>query len=187
MVVKMPDILGSIGVKKAFPLTRFLNNELNKIRGSGVLQNIMAISKQNCPQDEKQMPITLHKMVLLFTVFVLGGILSIIIFIIERAISNEKCGTSKKHDSKQCNMNRGRFSANYEITVEQSQKTAKKRKRKISHLNHQVRHLQRSLMILKMKNRKLMTKKWSMLHKEKPQVNNQLQQEPKLICRPSSI
>ena len=186
MVVKMPDILGSIGVKKAFPLTRFLNNELNKIRGSGVLQNIMAISKQNCPLDEKQTPITLQKMVLLFTVFLLGGILSIIIFIIEKAISNEKYGTSDKHDSKQCNLNRGRISVNYEITVKQSQKREKKRKRKISHLNHQVCHLQRSLMILKMKNRKLTTKKWSM-QKEKLQVNSQVQQEPKLICRPSSI
>ena len=183
----MQDELGSIGVKKAFPLTRFLNNELNKIRGSGVLQNIMAISKQNCPLDEKQTPITLQKMVLLFTVFLLGGILSIIIFIIEKAISNEKYGTSDKHDSKQCNLNRGRISVNYEITVKQSQKREKKWKRKISHLNHQVLHLQRSLMILKMKNRKLTTKKWLMLQKEKLQVNSQVQQEPKLICRPSSI
>ena len=49
----------------------------------------MAIPKKNCPMDEKLMPITLPKMVFLFTVFVLGGILSIIIFIFERTISNK--------------------------------------------------------------------------------------------------
>ena len=102
MVIKMQDVLGSIGVKKALPFTKFLNYELNKLRGSGVLQNVLAIPKQNCPLDENPMPIAFSKMVSLFTVFVLGGILSINIFIFERAVSNEKDGTLKKMDGKQC-------------------------------------------------------------------------------------
>ena len=110
MVVKMQDVLGSIGAKKDLPFTKFLNYELNKLRGSGVLQNVLAIPKQNCPLDENSTPIAFSKMISLFTVFVLGGILSIIIFIFERVVSNEKDGTLKKIDGKQCNTNRGRIS-----------------------------------------------------------------------------
>ena len=88
MVVKMHNDLLSIGVKKGLPFTKFLNHELTKLRGSGVLQNILAIPTQTCPLDEKTMPITFHKMVFLFTIFVIGAILSIIIFIFERAVSN---------------------------------------------------------------------------------------------------
>jgi hypothetical protein len=90
MVVKMQDVLVSIGVKKALPFTKFLNYELNKLRGSGVLQNSLAVPKKNCPLDDNLMPITFHKTIFLFTVFVLGGTLSIIIFIVERAVSNKK-------------------------------------------------------------------------------------------------
>ena len=86
----MQDVLGSIGVRKALPFTKFLNYELNKLRGSGVLQNALAVPKKNCPQDDNLMPISFHKMIFLFTVFVLGGTLSIIIFIVERAVSNKK-------------------------------------------------------------------------------------------------
>ena len=111
----MPDILASIGVKKMLPFKKFLNNELNKIRGSGLLQNIMTTPKENCPLDEKLMPITLPKMVFLFTVYVLGGILSIVIFVIERTISNKKHGTLDKRDSKQFSMNTGQSSESNEI------------------------------------------------------------------------
>ena len=100
MVIKMQDELGSFGVKKAFPFTKFLNYKLNKLRGSGVLQNTLTITKQNCPLNENPMPITFHKMVFLFTVFVLGGILSIIIFIFERAASYKKDGMLEKIDGR---------------------------------------------------------------------------------------
>ena len=104
MVVKMQDVMGSFGVKKGLPFTKFLNYELNKLRASGVLQNVLAIPKQSCPLDENPMPITLSKTVFLFTVFVLGGLLSIIIFIVESAVSNKKDGTFKKIDEKQWNI-----------------------------------------------------------------------------------
>ena len=100
MVVKMQDVLKSIGIKKDLPFTKFLNHELNKLKGSGVLQNILAIPKQNCPMDENRMPITFSKMVFLFTVFVLGGIFSIIIFTFERAVSYKKDGTLEKIDGR---------------------------------------------------------------------------------------
>ena len=96
----MQDELGSFGVKKAFPFTKFLNYKLNKLRGSGVLQNILTIPKQNCPLNENPMPITFHKMVFLFTVFVLGGILSIIIFTFEKAVSYKKDGTLEEIDGR---------------------------------------------------------------------------------------
>ena len=100
MVVKMQEALMSIGVKKGLSYTKFLNHELSKLRGSGVLQNIIAIPKQNCPLNEKPMPITFSKMVFLFTVFVLGGILSIIIFTFEKAVSYKKDGTLEKIDGR---------------------------------------------------------------------------------------
>ena len=106
----MQDVLGSIGVKKGLPFTKFLNYELNKLRGSGVLQNVLAIPKQNCPLDENSTPIAFSKTIFLFTVFVLGGILSIIIFIFERVVSNENNGTLKKINGKQCNTIKGRIS-----------------------------------------------------------------------------
>ena len=114
----MQDVLGSIGVKKALPFTKFLNYELNKLRGSGVLQNVLAIPKQNCPLDENPMPIAFSKTVSLFTVFVLGGILSIIIFIFERAVSNEKDGKLKKIDGKQCITIKRRISKTDEIETQ---------------------------------------------------------------------
>ena len=114
----MQDVLGSIGVKKALPFTKFLNYELNKLRGSGVLQNVLAIPKQNCPLDENPMPIAFSKTVFLFTVFVLGGILSIIIFIFERAVSNEKDGKLKKIDGKQCITIKRRISKTDEIETQ---------------------------------------------------------------------
>ena len=118
MVVKMQDVAGSFGVKKGLPFTKFLNYELNKLRGSGVLQNVLAIPKQNCPLDENPMPITFSKTVFLFTVFVLGGILSIIIFIVESAVSNKKDGTLKKIDEKQCNTVKGKISKLDEIEIQ---------------------------------------------------------------------
>ena len=96
----MQDVLGSIGAKKALPFTKFLNYELNKLRGSGVLQNALAVPKQNCPLDENPMPIIFSKMIFLFTVFVLGGALSIITFIFERALSNTKDCTFEKINGK---------------------------------------------------------------------------------------
>ena len=118
MVVKMQDVAASIGVKKGLPLTKFLNYELNKLRGSGVLQNVLAVHKQNCPLDENLMPITFSKTVFLFTVFVLGGILSIIILIVESAVSNKKDGTLKKIDEKQCNIVKEKFSKTDEIEIQ---------------------------------------------------------------------
>ena len=114
----MQDEWGSIGVKKALRFTKFLNYKLNKLRGSGVLQNTLTITKQNCPLDENPMPIAFSKTVSLFTVFVLGGILSIIIFIFERAVSNEKDGKLKKIDEKQCNTVKENFSKTNEIVIQ---------------------------------------------------------------------
>ena len=113
MVVKMQDTLSSIGVKKALPVKKFLNYQLNKLRGSGVLQNVLARPRLTCPLDENLTPITFSKVVFLFTVFILGGILSIIIFIFERAISNKRNGALEK--DKQCNINNGRSIEDIEI------------------------------------------------------------------------
>ena len=101
MVVRMQDEFVSIGVKKASPFKMFLNYELNKLRGSGVLQNILAIPMQACPQGENPMPITFSKIVFLFTFLVLGVILSIIIFSFERATLDKKGGTSEKNEVNQ--------------------------------------------------------------------------------------
>ena len=118
LVVKMQDDLGSIGIKKNLPFTNFLNHELNKLRGSGVLQNIFAIPNQNCPLDDNPMPITFSKMIFVFTAFVLGGTLSIIIFMFERAVSNKKHSALKKIDGKHGNTVKGRIPKTNEIGVQ---------------------------------------------------------------------
>ena len=116
----MQDVLGSIGVKKALPFTKFLNYELNKLRESGVLQNVLAIPMQTCPLDENLIPITFSKTIFLFTVFIVGGIISIIIFIFERAVANNKEGTLEKIDGKQCMyaIKKGRVSTREKIEIQ---------------------------------------------------------------------
>ena len=104
MAVKMQETLSSIVVKKKLPYTKFLNYELNKLGGSGVLQNVLTHPRQNCPLDENPMQITFFKMIFLFTVFIFGVIMSIIIFVFERAVSKNKNGTLKKIDGRQCKM-----------------------------------------------------------------------------------
>ena len=118
MVVKMQDVVASFGVRKGLPFTKFLNYELNKLRGSGVLQNILAVPVPNCPLDENLMPIAFSKTVSLFTLFVLGGILSIIIFIVESAVSNKEDGTLEKMDEKECNKVKGKISKTDEIKIQ---------------------------------------------------------------------
>ena len=115
MVVKMQNVLGSIGARKTLPFTKFLNYGLNKVKGSGVLQNIFAVPKRNCLLDENPLPITFFKMVFLFAVFFVGVILSSIIFIFERAVSNGKDGRLEKDDVKQCKMCRQRIPDTSEI------------------------------------------------------------------------
>ena len=107
MLVKMQETLSSIGVKKDLPFTKFLNYEVNKLRESGILQNILANPKEKCPLDENPKAITSSKMVFLFAVFVLGGILSIFIFIFEKAFSNKKDATMERNDGNQRNMIKG--------------------------------------------------------------------------------
>ena len=118
MVVKMQEALMSIGVKKGLPYTKFLNRELSKLRGSGVLQNILTYPKLTCPLDEESIPITFSKIIFLFTIFVLGGTLSIIIFIIEQAFSKNRDVSLKVNSSKQCNMIKGRFPKTNEAGVQ---------------------------------------------------------------------
>ena len=57
-------------------------------------------------------------MVSLFSVFVLGGILSIIIFIFESAVSRQKDGTLENIDGNQCNVIKGRIPTTNEIGVQ---------------------------------------------------------------------
>ena len=118
MVVKMQEALMSIGVKKGLPYTKFLNRELSELRGSGVLQNILAIPKLTCPLDEELIPITFSKIIFLFTIFVLGGTLSIIIFIIEQAFSKNRDATLEVNSSKQCKMIEGKIPKTNEIGVQ---------------------------------------------------------------------
>jgi hypothetical protein len=119
MVIKMQDVLGSIGVRKALPFTKFLNYELNKLRGLGVIQkNAFAAPEQNCPLNENPLPITIFKMVFLFSVFIIGGTLSIIIFIFERAVSRQKDGILENTDGRQCKTTKGRIPKTSEIGVQ---------------------------------------------------------------------
>ena len=77
---------------------------LTKFRGSGVLQNVLARPRLTCPLAENLTPITFSKVVFLFTVFILGVILSGIIVIFEKVVWNEKDSILEKDDGKQCKL-----------------------------------------------------------------------------------
>ena len=73
---------------KGSPYTKFLNHEINKLRGSGIFHNILLRhQKQPCQTNEALAQITLQKTLFLFAVFVLGVLLSITILFIEKFVS----------------------------------------------------------------------------------------------------
>ena len=69
-------------------------------------------------KPEATPPITFSKMIFVFTAFVLGGTLSIIIFMFERAVSNKKDSALKKIDGKHGNTVKGRIPKTNEIGVQ---------------------------------------------------------------------
>ena len=85
--MKMAD--ASFGVKKGFPLSRFLNFEITKMRRSGLLQHIMerdAMKKHFCPEQVKfddKVPIKLQKVMFPFSILLLGVVFSVIFLFIE--------------------------------------------------------------------------------------------------------
>ena len=83
-MLDMQKTLSSIGVKKDLPFTKFLNYELNKLRESGILQNILVNPKDNCPLDENPKAITFSKLVFyLPSLFLVGYSQSLSLFLKE--------------------------------------------------------------------------------------------------------
>ena len=79
----------SFGVKKGFPFSPFLNFELTKMRGSGLLQLINqrnALKKPLCTEEatfDDRVQIKIQKVIFPFCIILLGIICSVIILSIE--------------------------------------------------------------------------------------------------------
>ena len=87
MAFHVKSVSVSYGAMKGSPYTKFLNHEINKLRGSGILLNILSrYQKQPCQTDEALDQITLQKTVFLFAFFVVGVLLSIAILFTEKII-----------------------------------------------------------------------------------------------------
>ena len=79
----------SFGVKKGFPFSPFLNFEITKMRGSGLLQLINqrnALKKPLCADEttfDGKVKIKIQKVIFPFCIILLGVIFSVIILSIE--------------------------------------------------------------------------------------------------------
>ena len=79
----------SFGVKKGFPFSPFLNLEITKMRGSGLLQLINqrnALKKPLCTEEatfDGKVKIKIQKVIFPFSIILLGVIFSVIILSIE--------------------------------------------------------------------------------------------------------
>ena len=79
----------SFGVKKGFPFSPFLNFEITKMKGSGLLQLIIqrnALKKPSCTEEvtfDDKNQIKIQKVIFPFSIILLGVIFSVIILSIE--------------------------------------------------------------------------------------------------------
>ena len=91
----------SIGMKKGSPYTPFLNYQINKLRMAGILQGILTRHeiKLHCEglNDEGLISISIEKVVFLFTILIVGGVISALILFIEKMIDANKCEQVEQH------------------------------------------------------------------------------------------
>ena len=105
MVVPIKFTASSVVIKKESPYTRFLNHQINKLRTSGIMQELLekhATRKPLCQTKEKSKSIHFQKVVFPFFVYMIGVISALAIFFFENIIAkrNEKVDTDKGSYSK---------------------------------------------------------------------------------------
>ena len=92
-VVPMKFPGSSFVMRKGLPYTSFFNYQINQLRGSGILQYIYKkhnLKTPSCDPEEKLHSISLQKVVFPFLIYIIGAILAVVIFIIEKITATEK-------------------------------------------------------------------------------------------------
>ena len=105
MVVPIKFPASTMVIQKELPFTKFLNQQISKLRGSGIMQHLLekhAKKKPLCQTEENPKPIPFKKVIFPFFVYMIGVISALAIFFIENIIAkrNEKVDTDKGSYSK---------------------------------------------------------------------------------------
>ena len=102
MVVPVKFVASTFVIKKESPYTQFLNHQISKLSGSGIIQHLLekhATKKPSCQTEEKSTSIQFKKVIFPFFIYMIGVISALAIFFIELIIAhrNEKIPMSKQN------------------------------------------------------------------------------------------
>ena len=102
MVVPVKYVASTFFVKKELPYTQFLNHQISKLSGSGIMQRLLekhATEKPSCQSEEKSTSIQFKKVIFPFFIYLIGVISALAIFFIELIMAhrNEKIQMSNQN------------------------------------------------------------------------------------------
>ena len=102
MVVPVKYVASTFFIKKELPYTQFINHQISKLSGSGIMQHILAKhapKKPICQTEEKSKSIQFQKVIFPFFIYMIGVISALAIFFIELIIAhrNEKIQMSNQN------------------------------------------------------------------------------------------
>ena len=91
----------TIGIQKGSPYIRFMNHEITKLRGSGMLQRFLTrpdLKNTVCNSsgtNENLVSLSFEKVIFLFAIFLFGSVFAILLLIVERSFSYFKPAKKK--------------------------------------------------------------------------------------------
>ena len=102
MVVPVKYVASTFFIKKESPYTQFINHQISKLSGSGIIQHLLekhATKKPSCQTEEKSTSIQFKKVIFPFFIYIIGVISALAIFFIELIIAhrNGKIQMSKQN------------------------------------------------------------------------------------------
>ena len=95
MVWQIPKKIfdATIGIQKGSPYIRFMNHEITKLRGSGMLQRFLIRPNSKNPvcnnsdTNEDLVSLSFEKVIFLFAIILLGFVFAVLLLIAERSFS----------------------------------------------------------------------------------------------------
>ena len=96
MVWQIPKKIfdATIGIQKGSPYIRFMNHEITKLRGSGMLQRFLSrpnsknsVCNNSDTNEDTIVSLSFEKVVLLFAIFLFGSVFASLLLIAERSFS----------------------------------------------------------------------------------------------------
>ena len=84
----------TIGIQKGSPYIRFMNHEITKLRGSGMLQRFFirpnsknSVCNNSDTNEDPIVSLSFEKVIFLFAIFLFGSVFAILLLISERSFS----------------------------------------------------------------------------------------------------